>query len=111
MLRIAIEDACSGDMLTLVRWYSHNQGVSLSQLARVDAYESTAEAIADWHYLCFFNTSGIYLAFCRATVQSPVHLGVGLAPSPGDRAASPTFMEACFPGPIQLERGLGCSRQ
>jgi len=47
VLRIAIEDACSGNMLTLVRWYAHNLGVPLSRLARVDVCESTAEAIAD----------------------------------------------------------------
>jgi hypothetical protein len=35
VLRIAIEDACSGRMLTLVRWYTHNLGVPLSLKADI----------------------------------------------------------------------------
>jgi hypothetical protein len=48
--RLAREDACSSDMLVLIRWQGRNLAVPLSQLAAVDADESTAEAIGDWHY-------------------------------------------------------------
>ena len=48
--RLAPEDACSSDMLVLIRWQGRNVAVPLSQLATVDADESTAEAIGDWHY-------------------------------------------------------------
>ena len=48
--RMAPEDACSGDMLVLIRWQGRTMAVPLSQLAGVDVDESTAEAIADWHY-------------------------------------------------------------
>jgi hypothetical protein len=48
--RIAPEDACSADMLPLVRWPGRTMAVPLSQLAAVDSDESTAEAIGDWHY-------------------------------------------------------------
>jgi len=41
------EDACSADMLVLIRWQSRTTAVPLSQLAGVNVDESTAEAIAD----------------------------------------------------------------
>jgi hypothetical protein len=48
--RMAPEDACPADMLVLVRWQGRTMAVPLSQLAAVDPDDSTAEAIADWHY-------------------------------------------------------------
>ena len=47
---MAPEDACTGDMLVLIRWQSRNLPVRLSQIAAIDADESTSEAIGDWHY-------------------------------------------------------------
>jgi Calcium binding len=47
---MAPEDACSSDMLVLVTWHGRNVAVPLSQLAPLEADESTAEAIGDWHY-------------------------------------------------------------
>jgi Calcium binding len=48
--RRAPEDACSSDMLVLIHWTGRNLAIPLSQLTPLDADESTAEAIADWHY-------------------------------------------------------------
>lgn len=48
--RLAPEDSCSTDMLVLIQWHGRNVAVPLSQLTSLDADESTAEAIADWHY-------------------------------------------------------------
>ena len=48
--RMAPEDACSADMLVLIRWHSRTMAVPLSQLLALDAYDSTVEAIGDWHY-------------------------------------------------------------
>jgi Calcium binding len=48
--RMAPEDACSSDMLVLIKWHGRNVAVPLSQLGPLDADKSTAEAIADWHY-------------------------------------------------------------
>jgi hypothetical protein len=48
--RMAPEDACSADMLVLIRWQNQTMAVPLSQLIATDPGESTAEAIADWHY-------------------------------------------------------------
>ena len=48
--RMAPEDACSAEMLVLIRWQSRTMAVPLAQLAGVNVNESTAEAIADWHY-------------------------------------------------------------
>jgi Calcium binding len=48
--RMAPEDACSGDMLALIRWQGRNVAVPLSQLVPLGAEESTIEAIGDWHY-------------------------------------------------------------
>jgi Calcium binding len=47
---LAPEDYCAHDMLVLVRWYGRNVAAPLSQLTAIDADESTAEAIDDWHY-------------------------------------------------------------
>ena len=43
-------DACSADMLVLIHWQGRTMAVPLSQLAAVDPDDSTADAIADWHY-------------------------------------------------------------
>jgi len=48
--RLAPEDACTSDMLVLIRWQGRNLAVPLSQVAAMDAGESTTEAIGDWHY-------------------------------------------------------------
>jgi hypothetical protein len=48
--RLAPEDACTSDMLVLIRWQGRNIAVPLSQLNAVDPNESTNEAIGDWHY-------------------------------------------------------------
>ena len=48
--RLAPEDSCSSDMLVLIRWEGRNLAIPLSQLTPLDADESTAEAIGDWHY-------------------------------------------------------------
>ena len=50
VLRMAPEDACSADMLVLIRWQSRTMAVPLSQLAGVNVAQSTTEAIADWRY-------------------------------------------------------------
>jgi len=47
---MAPEDACSSDMLVLIRWQGRNLPVPLSQLVPIDANDSTLEAIGDWHY-------------------------------------------------------------
>ncbi len=44
------EDTCSADMLVLIHWQGRTMAVPLSQLAAFDPDDSTAEAIADWHY-------------------------------------------------------------
>jgi hypothetical protein len=48
--RMAPEEACSSDMLVLIRWQDRNLAVPLSQLAAVDPDKATAEALSDWHY-------------------------------------------------------------
>lgn len=48
--RMAPEEACSNDMLVLIRWQGRDLAVPLSQLNPLDADNSTAEAIADWLY-------------------------------------------------------------
>jgi Calcium binding len=48
--RMAPEDACSADMLVLIRWQSRAMAVPLSQLVAINPDPSTAEAIGDWHY-------------------------------------------------------------
>ncbi len=47
---MAPEDACSADMLVLIRWHGRNVAVPLSQLTPLHADESTSEAVSDWHY-------------------------------------------------------------
>ncbi|SPE29186.1 conserved hypothetical protein [Candidatus Sulfopaludibacter sp. SbA3] len=47
---MAPEDACSAEMLVLIRWSGRTMAVPLSQLVAVDPDESTGEAIGDWHY-------------------------------------------------------------
>jgi Calcium binding len=50
VVRMAPDDVCAHDMLVLVRWQGRNMVVPLAPLTAVDPDESTAEAIADWHY-------------------------------------------------------------
>jgi hypothetical protein len=47
---LAPEDSCAHDMLVLIRWHGRNVAVPLSQLAAIDADQSTIEAIGEWHY-------------------------------------------------------------
>jgi hypothetical protein len=47
---MAPEDACAAEMLVLIGWHGRTMAVPLSQLTAIDAEDSTAEAIADWHY-------------------------------------------------------------
>ncbi|MHB8413215.1 MAG: calcium-binding protein [Candidatus Acidiferrales bacterium] len=47
---MAPEDACSRDMLVLIRWQGRNMAVPLSQLLAIEGDEATNEAITDWHY-------------------------------------------------------------
>ncbi|MGA2772349.1 MAG: calcium-binding protein [Bryobacteraceae bacterium] len=49
-LKTPPEDACSADMLVLLRWHGRTTAVPLSQLVAIDPDESTAEAIGGWHY-------------------------------------------------------------
>jgi Calcium binding len=48
--RMAPEDACSSDMLVLIRWRGRNMAVPLSQLLAIKGDNATNEAITDWHY-------------------------------------------------------------
>ena len=50
VLRMAPEDACSTDMLVIVRWQGRRLAVPLSQLAAVNVDQSTAQALGDWQY-------------------------------------------------------------
>jgi len=50
VLRLAPEEACTGDMLVLIRWHNRSVAVPLSQLTAIDENEPTDEAIGDWHY-------------------------------------------------------------
>ena len=50
VLRMAPEESCLANMLVLIRWQGRKLAVPLSQLAAIDVDQSTAEAIADWHY-------------------------------------------------------------
>jgi hypothetical protein len=47
---MAPEDACSADMLVLIRWQGRRMAVPLSQLLPIKRNKTTNEAIADWHY-------------------------------------------------------------
>ena len=49
-LRLSVEDACSAEMLVLIRWHDRTMAGPLSQLVAVKPDQSTAEAIGDWHY-------------------------------------------------------------
>jgi hypothetical protein len=48
--RLASEDACVSDILVLIRWQRRKMALPLLQLTALDADQSTAEAIGDWHY-------------------------------------------------------------
>lgn len=48
--RLAPEDACTSDMLVLIRWQKRSMAVPLSQLAAIEPDKPTEEAIEDWHY-------------------------------------------------------------
>jgi hypothetical protein len=48
--RMAPEEACSSDMLVLIKWQGRTMAVPLSQLQAVKGNKATDEAIADWHY-------------------------------------------------------------
>ena len=50
VLRMVTEDASEHDMLVQIRWQGRKMAVPLSQLAAIDADESTQEAIGDWYY-------------------------------------------------------------
>jgi hypothetical protein len=50
-LRLAPEEACTGDMLVLIRWQDRNVAIPLSQLTAIDEDESTDQGIADWQYV------------------------------------------------------------
>jgi len=47
---MAPEEACSGDMLVLIKWQGRTMAVPLSQLQAIKGNTATDEAIADWHY-------------------------------------------------------------
>jgi hypothetical protein len=47
---MAPEDSCCAEMLVLIGWQGRTMAVPLVQLTGVGVQESTAEAIADWHY-------------------------------------------------------------
>jgi hypothetical protein len=48
--RLAPEEACSSNMLVLIRWHNRNVAVPLSQLIAINVDKSTDEAIGNWHY-------------------------------------------------------------
>ena len=50
VLRMAPDEACTTDMLVLVRRQGRKLAVPLAQLKPVDPDESTDEAAGDWHY-------------------------------------------------------------
>jgi len=50
VLGMAPEDACEHDIFVSIQWHGRTMAVPLSQLAAVDPDDSTAEAVADWHY-------------------------------------------------------------
>jgi hypothetical protein len=47
---MAPDNVCEHDMLVQIRGSGRKLAVPLSQLTAVDADESTAEAIGNWHY-------------------------------------------------------------
>ena len=48
--RMAPEDACSTEMLVLIRWHGRVMAVPLAQLAVIEPDDAPAEAVGDWHY-------------------------------------------------------------
>ncbi|HUD23529.1 MAG TPA: calcium-binding protein [Acidobacteriaceae bacterium] len=48
--RMAPDDACSADMLVMIRWQDRDMAVPLSQLTAANPDESTRQAVEDWHY-------------------------------------------------------------
>src|ERR1700730_17607351 len=48
--RMTPEDACTTEMLVLIRGQGRTMAVPLAQRAAVNPDEPTAEAIGDWHY-------------------------------------------------------------
>jgi hypothetical protein len=59
---MAPEDAYASGMLVLIGWQDRTMAVPLSQLAVVDPDDSTAEAIADWHY---WEAGLLFLSYTR----------------------------------------------
>ena len=47
---MAPEEACSGDMLVLIKWQGRTMAVPFAQLQAVKGNKATGEALADWHY-------------------------------------------------------------
>ena len=47
---MAPEEACSSDMLVLIKWQGRIMAVPLSQLLAIKENKAPNEAIADWHY-------------------------------------------------------------
>ena len=47
---MAPEEACSSDMLVLIKWQGRTMAVPLAQLQATKGNKATDEAIADWHY-------------------------------------------------------------
>jgi hypothetical protein len=47
---MAPEDACSADILVMIRWQGRKMAVPLSQLTAVNVDQATVQAIGDWHY-------------------------------------------------------------
>lgn len=50
VLCMAPDEACTTDMLVIVRWQRRKLAVPLAQLTAINADDSTVEAIGDWHY-------------------------------------------------------------
>ncbi len=50
VLSMAPDEACTTDMLVMVRWHRRKLAVPLAQLTAIEPDELTAEAIGDWHY-------------------------------------------------------------
>ena len=50
VVRMAPDEACTTDMLVMVRWQGRKLAVPLAQLTAIAPDESTEEAISDWHY-------------------------------------------------------------
>ena len=50
VLRMAPDEACTTDMLVMVRWQGRKLAVPLAQLTAIDPDDATDEAFADWRY-------------------------------------------------------------